>query len=230
MRQIANNLTQVLEQIKTSAEKCRRAPNDITLLAVSKKQSMDKIYAAYASGQRHFGENYVQEAVEKIEQSQHNDIIWHFIGPIQSNKTKSIAENFSWVDSIDRIKIAQRLNEQRPNHLPPINVCIQVNIDGEETKSGAKPEHVIELARFIQSCDKLKLQGLMAIPQKANESTYDSSPFARMNTLLQQLREEIGAPDLTTLSMGMSADMDEAIQHGATFVRIGTAIFGERPR
>ena len=226
MHKIENNLTQVKHSIQAAAENCGRDFDAITLLAVSKKKPLTDICAAYEFGQRHFGENYVQEGVDKIQASPYNDIIWHFIGPIQSNKTKAIAEHFAWVHSIDRLKIAQRLNDQRPAELPPLQVCVQINIDQEASKSGMLPEEALSMARAISELPRLQLRGLMAIPAKSHGSK-ESSPFARMQALQNQLIEA-GFTHLDTLSMGMSGDLDEAIAQGSTMVRIGTAIFGQR--
>ena len=239
MHNIENNLTEVRRQIQAEAKKCGRSSDNITLLAVSKKHPATSIQAAYECGQRHFGENYVQEACEKIEQVNQNhrgdpnnsvnpgSIVWHFIGPIQSNKTKLIAQYFHWVHSIERLKIAQRLNEQRPEHLAPLNVCIQINIDNETTKSGIAPEEAMLMASEISKMDNLCLRGLMAIPAKHTQASSDS-PFARMHELFSNIKEELKLATFDTLSMGMSADMGEAIANGSNMVRIGTAIFGQR--
>lgn len=229
MHKIEDNLTQVQHLIQQAAEHASRNPNEITLLAVSKKQSAQTITKAYNAGQRDFGENYVQEAIDKKNELHHLDICWHFIGPIQSNKTKAIAENFSWVHSIDREKIAQRLNDQRPVNLPPINVCIQVNIDREDTKSGVFIEDVQALVACIHKMPRLSLRGFMAIPKPGNETSQHKS-FKKMKNLLQTINMAESNPDqqLDTLSMGMSADLTIAIAEGSTLVRVGTQIFGKR--
>lgn len=229
MHKIEDNLTQVQRVIQQAAERASRNPNEITLLAVSKKQSAQTITKAYDAGQRDFGENYVQEAIDKQNELHHLDICWHFIGPIQSNKTKIIAENFSWVHSIDREKIAQRLNDQRPVNLPPINVCIQVNIDRETTKSGVFSEDVPALVAYINKMPRLSLRGLMAIPEPGNETSQRES-FKKMKNLLNTINMAGNNPDksLDTLSMGMSADLTIAIAEGSTLVRVGTQIFGKR--
>ncbi|EKE83723.1 YggS family pyridoxal phosphate-dependent enzyme [Idiomarina xiamenensis] len=222
---IADNLTQVRAEIRQAAAAAQRDAADINLVAVSKTKPADAIEQAYAAGQRAFGENYVQEGVAKVQQLQTvcSDIVWHFIGPIQSNKSRDVAEHFDWVQSIDRDKIAKRLNQQRPSHLPPLQVLIQVNIDDESSKSGVQPEQLIGLAQFIvEHCDRLCLRGIMAIPSKhADEHSYSA-----MRTLFSALATQYDQVD--TLSMGMSQDLQQAIAGGATMVRIGSAIFGAR--
>lgn len=224
MHKIEDKLTEVLLRIRQSALKVGRNPDEITLLAVSKTQPAANLRRAYDAGQRHFGENYLREALGKIEQLRGLDIVWHFIGPIQSNKTRAIAEHFAWVHSVDRLKIAQRLNEQRPESMPPLNVCVQVNIDREATKSGAEVEEVHDLALAINTLSRLRLRGLMAIPAPGAEK--DS--LHRLMLLYEKLKTEADLRHLDTLSMGMSADMETAITNGSTIVRIGTAIFGAR--
>jgi pyridoxal phosphate enzyme (YggS family) len=205
-------------------------PNDITLLAVSKGQTADAIQSAYELGQRHFGENYLQEALEKQQQlSELPDICWHFIGPIQSNKTRNIAKNFDWVHTVDRIKVAERLNTARSGHLSPLNVCLQVNIDEEESKSGISTNELEELAHTVTKLPNLTLRGLMAIPQKDQPEEKQRASFASVARLLSKLKNN--SPQLATLdtlSMGMSADLEVAIAEGATIIRVGTAIFGPR--
>lgn len=193
-------------------------------MAVSKTQPATNLREAYEAGQRDFGENYLREALEKIGELSGLDIAWHFIGPMQSNKTRAIAQHFDWVHSVDRLKVAQRLNEQRPESLSPINVCLQVNIDREASKSGAEVEEVQELAVAINALPHLRLRGLMAIPAPGAET--DS--LHRLKLLLEKLKEDPRLTHLDTLSMGMSADMETAIANGSTIVRIGTAIFGAR--
>lgn len=223
MLKIADNLTQVLNRIQAAAAGCGRKAQTITLLAVSKTQNAAAIAEAYAAGQRAFGENYVQEALEKIAQLNSLAIEWHFIGPIQSNKTKSIAEHFAWVHGVERFSIAQRLNNARPAALGPLNICIQVNTDGEASKSGVSLEQVAALAEQIQQLPRLKLRGLMTIPNPANPAP----AFAAVAALQQQLNQSYGW-QLDTLSMGMSDDLANAIAAGSTLVRVGTAIFGPR--
>jgi pyridoxal phosphate enzyme (YggS family) len=222
MQNIADNLTQVRRLIQQSAQEAGRNPSDITLLAVSKTKSPEEIEAAYAAGQRDFGENYVQEALEKIAVLQHPDLVWHFIGPVQSNKTRDIAQHFHWVHTVDRLKIAERLNQQRPPHLPPLQVCIQVNIDADQAKSGCRPTETAVLAEAIRRLPRLRLRGLMAIPKEG----CGAQPFRDLAQLAQELRHD--GITLDTLSMGMSGDMALALAEGATIVRVGTAIFGAR--
>ncbi|MFY0678153.1 MAG: YggS family pyridoxal phosphate-dependent enzyme [Neptuniibacter sp.] len=227
MSSIADNLVRIREQIRVSALKNSRSEQDVTLLAVSKTRPAEDLRTAFNEGQRNFGENYLQEALEKIEALKDLDICWHFIGPLQSNKTRSVAENFHWLHSVDRLKIAKRLSEQRPANLPPLNICIQVNVSDEESKSGCKPDKLEELAAEIVKLPNLCLRGLMAIPKASENSNDQRQAFARMKQLLEQL--QLTHDSVDTLSMGMSGDMDSAIAEGATIVRIGTAIFGARP-
>lgn len=224
---IAENLTRVRGQIKSCAVKNHRSEQDVTLLAVSKTRPAEDLRAAFNEGQRSFGENYLQEALEKIEALRDLDICWHFIGPLQSNKTRAVAEKFHWVHTVDRLKIAKRLSEQRPASLPPLNICIQVNVSNEESKSGCYPDKLEELATEIVKLPNLCLRGLMAIPKASGNSDEQRQAFAKMKQLLKQLQLTHASVD--TLSMGMSGDMDSAIAEGATIVRIGTAIFGARP-
>lgn len=203
-----------------------RSAQDITLLAVSKTFPAEAVREAYAAGQRAFGESYVQEALDKIETLRELQIEWHFIGPIQSNKTRPIAESFAWVHGIDRLKIAERLSAQRPFGMPPLNVCIQVNVSGEQSKSGVEPDAVAELALQVAELPRLKLRGLMAIPAPADNPEEQRKPFAQLRALQQHLNAQ--GMQLDTLSMGMSQDMPAAILEGATIVRVGSAIFGVR--
>jgi len=230
MSSISSNLQAVEARIATAAQSVLRAPQEIRLLAVSKTFGTDAVIEAAEAGQRAFGENYLQEALDKIAtvRGTRPDLLleWHFIGPIQSNKTRPIAEHFDWVHSVDREKIAQRLSEQRPAHLPPLNICLQVNISGEATKSGVTPNEALELAPRIAALPQLKLRGLMAIPEPAEDEEQQRRPFRQLRELLEQLHAQ--GLKLDTLSMGMSADMDAAIAEGATIVRVGTAIFGQR--
>lgn len=224
---IADNLVQVRSHIQASALKNKRSAQNVTLLAVSKTQPAENLRIAFNEGQRDFGENYLQEALEKIEALKDLDICWHFIGPLQSNKTRAVAENFHWMHTVDRLKIAKRLSEQRPANLPPLNICIQVNVSDEVSKSGCKPDKLEELATEIVKLPNLCLRGLMAIPKASENSDEQRQAFARMKQLLKQL--QLTHDSVDTLSMGMSGDMDSAISEGATIVRIGTAIFGARP-
>ncbi len=226
MNSIAERIKEVRCEITTAASRSQRNPNSVQLVAVSKTQPTTAIEAAYAVGQHHFGESYVQESVDKIEQLAQLPLTWHFIGPIQSNKTRDIAERFSWVHSLDRLKIANRLSQQRPPELPPLNVLIQVNIDQEETKAGVSPNQVLEFADAIAQLPNIQLRGLMAIPRRGTSAEEHGDSFAAMQRLFLQLNAQYQQVD--TLSMGMSADLGRAIAHGATMVRVGTAIFGAR--
>ncbi|WP_305857040.1 YggS family pyridoxal phosphate-dependent enzyme [Balneatrix alpica] len=226
---IAENIAKVRQQIQTAATNCGRNPAEVQLLAVSKTKPLEAIRQAYAAGQRHFGENYVQEGVDKIQASQDlADCHWHFIGPLQSNKTRVVAEHFDWVHSIERIKIAERLSAQRPAHLPPLQVCLQVNISGESSKAGVSLAALPELANAVLNLPGLQLRGLMCIPAPCQDSQLQRQPFLQLAHALQQLQQAHPAAGLDTLSMGMSEDLDAAISAGATWVRIGTAIFGAR--
>ncbi|MGD9659909.1 MAG: YggS family pyridoxal phosphate-dependent enzyme [Porticoccaceae bacterium] len=228
MPDITSNINNLVHEIASMAENHGRNGDDIKLLAVSKTQSAEAVRQARAAGLRAFGENYLQEALEKIHALADLDLEWHFIGAIQTNKTRPIAENFAWAHCVDREKIARRLSDQRPAHLPPLNLCIQVNIDGEDTKSGLAPNEVAPLATAIAAMPGLRLRGLMAIPQPQTDLQKQRQPFFRLHQLLDTLSALPGLADLDTLSMGMSADMEAAIAEGATIVRIGTAIFGAR--
>jgi PLP dependent protein len=226
MTTIAGNLQAVRERIARAAQAAGRPASAIALIAVSKTFAAEKIVAAHAHGQRAFGENYVQEAVEKITRLAHLPLEWHFIGPIQSNKTRAIAEHFHWVHSIEREKIAVRLNDARPATLPPLDVCIQINVSGEHSKSGVPPGAELALAHAIGALPRLRLRGLMTIP----EPTPDAALQRRRFALLRETRDRLAAAGiaLDTLSMGMSDDLEAAIAEGATMVRVGTAIFGRR--
>jgi pyridoxal phosphate enzyme (YggS family) len=230
MSSISQNLQAVRERIAGAARAAGRAADAVALLAVSKTFGPDAVIEAALAGQRAFGENYLQEALDKIAavRTARPDLLleWHFIGPIQSNKTRPIAEHFDWVHSVDREKIAHRLSEQRPAQLPPLNICLQVNISGEASKSGVAPEEVLALARSVAAMPRLRLRGLMAIPEPAADVEQQREPFRDLRELQRQV-QAAGIP-LDTLSMGMSADLDAAVQEGATIVRIGTAIFGQR--
>lgn len=226
MATIVANLQAVHARIVRAAEAAGRPSGEIRLLAVSKTIGAPLIAEAWHAGQRAFGENFVQEAVNKGRELAGFDIEWHFIGPIQSNKTRQIAEHFSWVHSIEREKIAQRLNDARPAHLPPLNVLIQVNVSGETSKSGVAPGEELMLAAAIRVLPRLRLRGLMAIPEPTADIHLQRARFARLRELLPPLQAADDAVD--TLSMGMSDDLEAAIAEGATIVRIGTAIFGSR--
>ncbi|QEI05403.1 YggS family pyridoxal phosphate-dependent enzyme [Pigmentiphaga aceris] len=225
---IAEQLHAVRQRIAQAAAQHGRAPDTIELLAVSKTFSADAIRDAYAAGQHAFGESYVQEAVDKISTLADLPelVCWHFIGPLQSNKTRQVAAHFDWVHAIDRLKIAERLSEQRPVGLPPLQVCVQVNISGEASKSGVEPDQVAALAHAVAALPNLRLRGLMAIPAPCDDPAQARAPFARLAALAQALRAD--GLDIDTLSMGMSDDLDAAIAEGATLVRVGTAIFGSR--
>ncbi len=230
MNDIASRLLAIKDQIASLTHQAGRAPDDVQLLAVSKTKPIEAIYAAYQAGQRQFGESYVQEAIPKIQLLQTNpdyaDIEWHFIGPLQSNKTKPVAEHFDWVHSVDREKIAQRLNEQRPAHLPALNVCLQINISGEQTKSGINADEVFGLAGLISQFPRLKLRGLMTIAENTDDMNVVRDNFLHMQQLFNQLKSQY--PSVDTLSMGMTDDMPLAINCGSTMVRIGTAVFRSR--
>jgi hypothetical protein len=223
-------LQAVLGRMASAARAAGRDPTSVSLVAVSKTFPVDAVTAAHAAGQVAFGENYVQEAIDKIEtlRPQRSELEWHFIGPIQSNKTHAIAEQFDWVQSVDRLKVAQRLSEQRPPDLAPLNVLLQVNISGEGSKSGVAPGDVESLARAVGQLPRLKLRGLMAIPEPEADAALQRAPLAAMRALFDRLRA--AGFDIDTLSMGMSADLESAVLEGTTMVRIGTAIFGERER
>lgn len=226
MQEISQQLQQVLWRIAQACDKSARKADEVQLLAVSKHQQPSAIRIAYQSGQVDFGENYVQEALDKMAQLADLPLVWHLIGALQSNKTAQVAAHFAWVHSVDRLKIAQRLSSQRPTHLPPLNVCVQVNIDHQETKSGCHPEQLSDLVKAILLLPHVCLRGLMIIPQAGNEQA-----FAQLAKIRQHLLATI--PTLNpqvfdTLSMGMSQDIEAAISAGSTMVRVGTAIFGQR--
>ena len=223
---IADNIARVRAQIQAACQAASRAPDSVHLLAVSKTWGPDAVRQAHAAGQTAFGENYIQEAVDKISALRDLPLQLHCIGPIQSNKTRLVAAHFDWVHSVDRLKIAQRLSEQRPAHLPPLQVCIQVNVDGGDNKSGVSPSDLPQLAQAVAALPRLQLRGLMTIPEPAETPAQMRAVHAQAQALLQALRQQ-GLP-LDTLSMGMSADMAEAIAEGSTMVRVGTAIFGQR--
>ncbi|MCH4872518.1 MULTISPECIES: YggS family pyridoxal phosphate-dependent enzyme [Pseudomonas] len=223
MSTIADNIAEVEARIRAAALAVQRDVTSIHLLAVSKTKPAAALREAYAAGLRDFGENYLQEARAKQVELADLPLCWHFIGPIQSNKTREIAEHFAWVHSVDRLKIAQRLSEQRPAELPPLNICIQVNVSGEASKSGCTPHDLPALAAAISALPRLKLRGLMAIPEPTEDRAAQDAAFATV----RQLQESLNM-GLDTLSMGMSHDLESAIAQGATWVRIGTALFGAR--
>jgi PLP dependent protein len=228
MTTISNALQAVRTRISTALQACRRAPDAVSLLAVSKTFAPAAIRAAYDDGQRAFGESYMQEALDKIAALRELDIEWHFIGPIQSNKTRAIAEHFAWVHGVDREKIAQRLSQQRPNGMAPLNICLQVNVSGEASKAGVTPGEVAALARAVSGLPRLRLRGLMAIPEPTDDVATQRARFHAVRELLDALNAQGLALD--TLSMGMSHDLEAAIAEGATMVRVGSAIFGRREK
>ena len=226
MTTIAANLQAIKQRIATACAIAGRAPDEVTLLAVSKTWPAERLIEAARSGQRAFGENYLQEAEVKITALGRLKLEWHFIGPLQNNKSRAVAEKFDWLHTLDRLKLAERLSTQRPTSLPPLQTCIQVNVSGEQSKSGCAPEDVATLAQAVAKLPGLKLRGLMAIPESSENSELLSSRFAMLRQLRDQLNNDGFALD--TLSMGMSHDLEAAILEGATIVRVGTAIFGER--
>ncbi|MDH4377770.1 MAG: YggS family pyridoxal phosphate-dependent enzyme [Ramlibacter sp.] len=227
MNIISGNLQNIRTRMASSCAAAQRDTRDVALLAVSKTFDADAVREAAACGQRAFGENYIQEAVEKIALLADLGLEWHCIGPIQSNKTRLVAQHFDWVHTIDRLKIAQRLSEQRPPSMAPLNCCLQVNIDGGATKSGLAPEEVATLAREVMALPGLRLRGLMTIPEPTERVEDQLAVHRRARALFDALRGQ-GLP-LDTLSMGMSGDMESAIAAGSTMVRVGTALFGGRP-
>ena len=214
----------IQSRINTALSACRRPENSVQLMAVSKTKPASNIASLYQLGQRHFGENYLQEALAKQRELAHYAISWHFIGPIQSNKTKALAQYFSWVHSVDRIKIAKRLNEQRPTHLPPLNICLQINISDETSKSGVQLQDLAAMIEAINQLPHLKLRGVMAIPEKQQGFNQQREPYQRIYRAITELHQS----QLDTFSFGMSNDLEAAIAEGSTIVRIGTALFGER--
>ena len=230
MSAIAETLQSVQLRLRQACERAGREPHEVQLLAVSKTFGADAVHQAWRAGQREFGENYIQEGVDKIarlhELAPGGGLVWHCIGPVQSNKTRLVAEHFDWLHTLDRLKIAQRLNEQRPAHLPPLNVCLQVNIDGGDTKSGVAPHEALGLAQAVLALPRLRLRGLMTIPDPVDDMV---AVHSRAHVLFEELQRALALPDFDTLSMGMSGDMDAAVQAGSTMVRVGSAIFGARP-
>ena len=225
MTDVKSPLLHINEQIKSHCERVGRDPHSVQLLAVSKTRTADELAKLADQGQRHFGENYLQEALAKIAALRGRGLVWHFIGPIQSNKTRDIAAHFDWVHSVDRLKVARRLSEQRPPESAPLNLCIQVNVDDEASKSGVALAGVAELAAAVDALPNIRLRGLMAIPRADNDDG-NRAAFRQLAMTLSQLRNTM--PALDTLSMGMSADYGVAIEEGATMVRVGTALFGPR--
>ena len=223
---VASRLQAVKDRIARVAQSVGRSPDDITLLVASKTHQAERVREAWHAGQKIFGENYLQEALAKMPDLADLPIEWHFIGPIQSNKTKRITENFVWVHSVDRIKIADRLAKDRPESLPPLQICLQVNVSGEDSKSGVQPEELVQLAAHVVRLPRLKLRGLMAVPELTTATALQRSQFHMLWGLFDRLRKD--GYELDTLSMGMSEDMEIAIAEGATTVRVGTAIFGPR--
>ncbi|MCB1918921.1 MAG: YggS family pyridoxal phosphate-dependent enzyme [Candidatus Competibacteraceae bacterium] len=217
----------VLTRIRDAERRFQRPVDSVRLLAASKTQPATAIAALAAIGQRRFGENYLQEALDKMAELKALDLEWHFIGPIQTNKTRGIAEHFAWAHSVDRLKIAERLNAQRPNDLPPLNICLEINLDQEPSKHGLYPSAIAEVARTVAALPRLRLRGLMAIPAPASDFDRQRQPFARLRGLRDRLSADDGLA-LDTLSMGMSDDLEAAIAEGATLVRVGAALFGPR--
>jgi hypothetical protein len=226
MTMIASNFLDVERRIAAACVQAARPRSAVTLLAVSKTFGADAVAQAYAAGQTAFGENYIQEAVDKIQTLRHLPLEWHCIGPIQSNKTRLVAEHFDWVHTIDRLKIAQRLSEQRPAHLPPLQVCVQVNVDGGCSKSGVTIADALALAQAVVALPRLQLRGLMCIPEPAPDFVAARAVFARATALFDEMKQ--AGLQLDTLSMGMSGDLEAAIASGSTMVRVGSAIFGGR--
>jgi pyridoxal phosphate enzyme (YggS family) len=223
---VTENFRKIQDLLAKSAAEAERQMDHIRLLAVSKRKPLAAILEAAEAGQRDFGENFVQEGVEKIQAADRDDLIWHFIGHLQSNKTRAVAEHFQWVHTVDRRKIAQRLSDQRPRYAGDLNICIEVNIDDEAQKSGVSPDEVHTLAAEIAGLPRIKLRGVMCLPAVRHGFDEQRKPFAALRTLFESLQQE--GHELDTLSMGMSADYAAAIREGATMVRIGTALFGER--
>lgn len=226
MSKIAQNLANISQRVASAAQTVGRDPRDIIILAVSKTHSVIKIREAYAAGLSRFGESYVQEAIPKIEALSDLPLEWHFIGPIQSNKTRDIAAHFSWVHSVDRLKIASRLNEQRPREMAPLNICVQVNISMEDSKSGIVQQALHDFVAQLKPLRRLKLRGLMGIPQKTADQHLQRKLFAELRRLFDDLNQE--GYELDTLSMGMTNDLEAAVMEGSTLVRIGTGLFGAR--
>lgn len=229
MPTIQENITAVQKRLQQAASDAGRNPAEIQLLAVSKTRNIAQISQAITAGVFCFGENYLQEAMDKIDQLDDSKLDWHFIGPLQSNKTRQAAENFAWVHTVDRVKIAQRLSAQRPDDMPALNICLQINIDNEASKSGFNRDQAVEVAATIAQLPKLKLRGLMAIPKPRTVYKEQRQAFAQLRVLMEQINSTLdNCHKLDTLSMGMSADLEAAVAEGATLVRVGTDIFGAR--
>lgn len=229
MPTIQENITVVQKRLQQAASDAGRNPAEIQLLAVSKTRNIAQISQAITAGVFCFGENYLQEAMDKIDQLDDSRLDWHFIGPLQSNKTRQAAENFAWVHTVDRVKIAQRLSAQRPDDMPALNICLQINIDNEESKSGFNQDQAVEVAATIAQLPKLKLRGLMAIPKPRTVYKEQRQAFAQLRVLMEQINSTLdNCHKLDILSMGMSADLEAAVAEGATLVRVGTDIFGAR--
>ncbi len=226
MAEIKNRLQDVLQKIRDAEKSANRLTGSVKLLAVSKTWSADRLRELALTGQQDFGENYLQEALHKITDLADLELTWHFIGPIQSNKTRDIAEQFDWVHSVDRLKIARRLSEQRADDLPPLNICLQVNIDAEDSKAGVTVDALMALAKDVDNLPNLQLRGLMVIPQATDDVDAQHDAFKRSFQQYQALQSQFS--NIDTLSMGMSADLNAAIAEGSTMVRIGTALFGQR--
>ena len=227
MIRVTENLRVIRDLLAKACADAGRPDSAVNLLAVSKKQPVSAILEAAEAGQRDFGENFVQEGLEKIAASGRNDLVWHFIGHLQTNKTRAVAAHFDWVHTVDRFKVAKRLSTQRPDELADLNICLQVNIDGEPAKSGIKPDEVLGLAQSIVELPRIRLRGLMCLPANRSEFEQQRVPFRRLRELFDELRS--AGMDVDTLSMGMTGDYAAAIHEGSTIVRIGTAIFGPRP-
>ena len=223
---LAVNIRDVRERIRTACARAGRSVDSVTLLAVSKTHSVDLIRGAAREGVEHYGESYLQEALPKIETLRGLELTWHFIGQLQGNKTRAVAESFQWVHGVDRLRIAKRLSDQRPFHAPPLNVCLQVNVGGEDTKGGVTPAELPELAREVAALPRLALRGLMCIPPPEGDSSHQRAWFSQTAQLLRSLH--VPGTTLDTLSMGMSESLEVAIEEGATIVRVGTALFGQR--
>ena len=231
MPKIGNNISDVTNRVEQAARDAKRNPSEILLLAVSKTRNVEDIRCAMDAGLTDFGENYVQEALEKISLLGKKNLQWHFIGPLQSNKTRVVAENFNWVQSVDRLKIAQRLSEQRPTELGPLNICLQVNIDNEASKSGFTRDEVLSAVLEVVNLPNLRLRGLMAIPQSQPTLEKQKIAFYALHNLRDQINQSLdNSKKLDTLSMGMSGDLEAAISQGSTIVRVGTDIFGKREK
>ncbi len=229
MSDIVARLQAIRQRIEAAARAAGRDPARVRLLAVSKTKPLADILAAASAGQVAFGENYVQEGVEKVVATVDHGFEWHFIGPLQSNKTRPVAEHFAWVHSIERLKIAERLSAQRPDGLPPLQVCVQVNVSGEASKSGCMPAEALELCRAVAALPNLALRGLMAIPEPVDDPEAQRRPFRQLREIFDTVcAAGVGGTSFDTLSMGMTHDLEAAIAEGATIVRVGTAIFGER--